>query len=121
MNWIKTEFLLKADKIYNSEIEYSRKDINKDFSVHIAPTHLNVHLPSDYYESTANGKPEWWIMRYLHGSFENKEGLVYPQFDKHVVEPFEIPEHWERWQGSDFGLTFTSPSKTSLIHGNLSA
>lgn len=104
MNWVKRDFLLKADKIYNSDVQYNRKDINKDFSVHIAPTELNIYLPEDYLESTANGKPDWWIARYLSGSFENKEGLVYPQFDKHIVEPFEIPKHWERWQGSDFGL-----------------
>lgn len=105
-NWIKTEFLLKADKIYNSEIDYPQKteEINKNMSVHIAPTHLNIHLPDDYLDATAQGKPEWWINRFLKGSFENKEGLVYPQYNDHIVEPFEIPTHWHRWIGADFGL-----------------
>lgn len=33
------------------------------------------------------------------------EGLVYDDFDtmRHVVEPFEIPEHWTRLRSIDFG------------------
>lgn len=106
MNWVKVEFLLKADKIYNSEKEYPQnpEDINANFSVHIAPTHLNPHLPDTYYEDTARGKPDWWVERYLNGSFENKEGLVYPQYDKHLVDPFPIPDFWQRRIGGDFGL-----------------
>ena len=104
MNWVKTEILLKADKIYNAEEKYERTAYNPDISVHIAPTHLNTHLPDDYYETTARGKPDWWIARYLHGSFQNKEGLVYPQYEEHVVEDFPIPDHWHRRIGGDFGL-----------------
>lgn len=106
MNWVKTEFLLKADKIYNADVTYQQKqdEINKDFSVHIAPTHLNIYLPSDYYETTSRGKPDWWIRRYLEGSFENKEGLVYPNYSENIVDDFTIPMHWERRFGADFGL-----------------
>lgn len=106
MNWIKTEVLLKADKIYNSKIEYPRKkeDINPNISVHIAPTELNTHLPDTYLEDTARGKPEWWVNRYLNGSFENKEGLVYPMYNQHIVDDFTIPHHWKRRIGGDFGL-----------------
>lgn len=122
MGWIKTEFLLKAHKIYNSPIEYVRNEVNKNFSVHIAPTELNTHLPPNYFEDTAAGKPEWWINRYLKGSFENREGLVYPMYSDHIVPAFEIPPHWERRIGGDFGWTKKfSPSKTALIHGSLSA
>lgn len=96
--------LLKADVIVNSDVDYRVTDPNKDISVHIAPTHLNTYLPDDYLESTARGKPEWWVNRYLYGSFENREGLVYPHYADHIVEPFEIPKHWERMQGTDFGL-----------------
>src|SRR5690625_1630121 len=106
MNYIKTEILLKAHKIYNSEKKYHQKEdeIDPNISVHIAPTHLNTHLPDTYYEDTAQGKPQWWIDRYLNGSFENKEGLVYPQYDQHIVDDFDIPIHWRRRIGGDFGL-----------------
>lgn len=104
MNWVKTEFLLKADTIYNSDIHYEQTEWNKNFSVHIAPTHLNTHLPETYFEDTARGKPDWWVRRYLRGSFENKEGLVFPQYSEHIVDDFPIPKHWERRIGGDFGL-----------------
>src|SRR6185312_14264703 len=106
MNWIKTEILLKAGNIYNAEVEYpqKKKDINPDISVHIAPTHLNIHLPPTYHEDTARGKPDWWVRRYLSGSFENREGLVFPMYSDHIVETFEIPKFWKRLVGGDFGL-----------------
>lgn len=106
MNHIKTEILLKSHKIYNAEEEYHQKeeDIDTNISTHIAPTHLNTYLPETYYEDTARGKPSWWIDRYLNGSFQNKEGLVFPQYDEHIVDEFEIPIHWKRRVGGDFGL-----------------
>ena len=106
MGWIKSEFVLKAHEIRNSETEYHQleEEINSHFSVHIAPTYLNTYLPEDYWESTAKGKPDWWINRYLKGSFEHTEGQVYPMFAEHVVTPFDIPERWERWAAADFGL-----------------
>lgn len=106
MNWIKTNVLLKANKIYNAPVKYPQieSEINRNISVHIAPTELNIHLPSTYYEDTAEGKPEWWINRYLKGSFENKEGLVYPMYEDHIVPYFEVPKHWKRRIGGDFGL-----------------
>lgn len=111
MNWVKSEFLLKTDpsRIYGGDVDYSLH-INKDeivdtYSVHIASTDQNIHLPPNYYSDSCKGKPQWWIRRFLHGSFENREGRVYPKFEECVVDPFEVPDDWERVQGSDFGLS----------------
>lgn len=108
MGWVKNEILLKASKIYNDEIGYDKlqkeEDINPNISVHIAPTHLNKYLPEDYRETTAQGKEDWWIKRYLDGSFENKEGLVYPHYEENIVDAFPIPSHWKRKIGGDFGI-----------------
>lgn len=42
----------------------------------------------------------------LFGDFTNQSGLVYPEFDRrtHVIEPFEIPDHWPRYMTIDFGV-----------------
>lgn len=106
MNWVKTEFLLKSTNIYNSDIEYQQNldNINPNYSTHIAPTHLNTYLPPTYFEDTAQGKPDWWIRRYLEASFENKEGLVFPMYADHIVPSFDVPAHWQRRIGGDFGL-----------------
>lgn len=76
-NWIKTEFLLSSRSVVGGEVSYEKimnEEINDFYSTHIAETSKNRYLPEDYYESTAKGKPQWWINRYLKGSFENKEG-----------------------------------------------
>jgi phage terminase large subunit len=103
---VRSEFLLKADKIYGSERNYHVPDEEKNpnIAVHIASTRLNKYLPPDYYQSTAHGKPKWWIERYLNASFDYAEGAVYADFGDHIVKPFEIPQSWDRLGGADFGI-----------------
>lgn len=105
-NWIKTEILLKAGKIHNAERTYWQdpEEINPHISVHIAPTHLNTYLPPDYIDTVSRNRPEWWCAKFLHGSFEMSEGMVYPMFSDLIVDPFPIPKHWQRITSSDFGL-----------------
>ncbi|MGA5435469.1 phage terminase large subunit [Streptomyces cellulosae] len=45
--------------------------------------------------------------RLRHGRWVAAEGLVYDTWDPeiHVVDPFPIPEDWQRWWGVDFGYT----------------
>lgn len=106
LGWIRQEFLLKSERIENAQTVYHQNpdSINKDFSSHIAPTDLNIHLPPDFYESNARGKPKWWIERFLNGSFEHTSDQVYPYFAQNIIPPFEIPDRWERMYGVDFGL-----------------
>lgn len=114
MGWVKDEFLMKSSKIIGGDVTYvqDESEINFNFSTHIARTDQNTYLPPTYYEDTAAGKPEWWINRFLKGSFENREGLVYPQLqDASIwIEPFEIPPYWERYMGYDFGLNHPTAS-----------
>lgn len=104
--WVRSEFLLKADKIYGAEQTYyvPEEDKNSEISVHIASTRLNIHLPPDYYQDVARGKEPWWIARYLEASFSYAAGAVYQTFNDHIVEPFKIPDSWERIGGADWGL-----------------
>jgi phage terminase large subunit len=103
---VRTEFLLKADKIYGSERPYfvPHEDKNPNISVHIASTKLNKYLPVDYFASVARGKEPWWVERYLNASFDYAEGAVYQTFGDHIVKPFKIPQHWDRIGGADFGI-----------------
>ena len=106
MGWIKQEFLLKSDKIHNAQSRYIQdpEEVNSTFATHIAPTYLNHYLPPDYVETTGKGKPEWWVKRYLQGSFDHSEGSVYPKFIDLIVPSFPVPDQWERMTGTDFGL-----------------
>jgi phage terminase large subunit len=111
VNWIRSKFLLQSANIQGATQKYfiDPKEINPSFSTHIAATHLNRFLPPDFFEVTAMGKPDWWVKRYLEGSFDYSEGMVYPMLSQHIIEPFDIidkikSEGWEVFAGADFGL-----------------
>lgn len=69
----------------------------------------NIYVPEDYildikkWETTDIA----YYRRYVLGKWGSLEGQVYGTFDRdvHVIEPFKIPEEWERYRGIDFGYT----------------
>ena len=67
----------------------------------------NPHLPEGYVESLLEDYPEAWVKRYVYGSWDAFEGLVYPEFDPaiHVVSPFEVPSEWPKFASLDYGFT----------------
>ena len=53
------------------------------------------------------GSPEL-VRAWLEGDFEIHEGSYFPEFSsRHIVSPFNIPTHWPRYLGYDWG--FRSP------------
>jgi PBSX family phage terminase large subunit len=121
LGWIK-------DVIVNNE---KRKDPrhpeHEDFNPYIQcfiwETKLNKFLPPDFIEINTKGKPEYWIRKYIYGSFEASEGSVYPNFSQCIVDPFPViegktdkygvPLEWERFIGADVGLR----NPTTLVFG----
>lgn len=113
--WIREEFLLTSNTIElnGSDYIYFRKHFNPDHSSHVLPTRLNAFLPPNFYEENAYGKADWWIARYLKGSFDYAEGMVYPNAYSSLCDPFEIPAHWPRLIGFDYGIR----DESSFIFG----
>lgn len=71
-----------------------------------ASTEDNIHLPEGYVETLKSQFPDEWVKRYVHGSFDTFEGLVYKEWnDRHpfVVDEFNIPEWWSRYVVLDYG------------------
>ena len=53
------------------------------------------------------GSPEL-VRAWLEGDFEIHEGSYFPEFgQRHIVKPFAVPKHWNRYLGYDWG--FRSP------------
>lgn len=49
------------------------------------------------------GSPEL-VRAWLEGDFEIHEGSYFPEFSsRHVIAPFNIPKHWPRYLGYDWG------------------
>lgn len=104
VGWIRTKILNYSDKVY-SPTKYPRaEDANPFLSTHLHSSYQNVYLDPDFQLRIGRGKPDWWVKRYIYGSFDYAEGLVYPMFTEHIVEPFPIPPDWKRMFGVDFGL-----------------
>lgn len=108
VGWLNNEWLMKSSQIFyhgNVKGRYEVKPEDKDPQTvtHIAATSANVYLPPDYETNLARNRESWWINRYLKGSFKYTEGLVYPNFTEYFCEPFNIPRHWRRITGTDFG------------------
>lgn len=59
----------------------------------------------EYWTAKRNSMPEWMFTMLYGGRFTRPAGAIYDCFDEsiHVVDDFEIPEHWEIFVGQDFG------------------
>ena len=71
----------------------------------------NPYLAQDgRYEQMLKSLPPTQRKQLLEGNWEIAEGAAFTEFDRHlhVVEPFEIPLHWERTKGLDYGYASES-------------
>lgn len=78
----------------------------EDYYLVNAPSTENYYLPDGYIERLVSQYPEEWVKRYVYGSFDTFEGLVYKDFsDKapFVVDSFDIPDNWYKFIGIDYG------------------
>jgi PBSX family phage terminase large subunit len=67
----------------------------------------NPHLPADYVAemlATKETRPHWYES-FVEGVWGAFAGMAFPEFSDqvHVVDPFEIPDTWERFQSMDHG------------------
>ena len=107
--WIRNEILLRSHKIIQHGVEYkydqNPERIIPNTSSHVASSRVNSYLPKGWEAEQRSRYPEWWQARYLDGSFQYSEGLVYPNASTVVVEPFDIPRTWKRMVAFDYGLS----------------
>lgn len=86
----------------------------------------NPYLSKDgRYEQMLKSLPPTQRKQLLNGDWDVSEGAAFTEFDmfKHVIPPFEIPMHWERLKGIDYGYASESacvwaavdPSDSTLI------
>ena len=71
----------------------------------------NPYLARDgRYEQMLKALPPTQRRQLLEGDWEVAEGAAFTEFDRHlhIIEPFEIPIHWERIKGIDYGYASES-------------
>ena len=110
--WIRNEILLRSDRInqYEAYFDYLQDPARIDpaTSSHVAASTVNAYLPEDVVAGWRRTNPAWWVKRYLEGSFQYSEGLVYPSALDHVVPTFQVPKNWKRGVAFDYGLNDTA-------------
>lgn len=95
--WVKSYWL---DGIFPPELQkYSDR-----FKFVRALPDDNPHLDSGYWE-TLGTLPNELARAWRYGDWDVFSGQVFTQWslDRHVVKPFEVPAHWRRWRGVDWG------------------
>ena len=108
--WIRDEFLLRADKIFASKSvdtsSYDKlkvKKPEKSYHAFLSASPDNTYLHKTFISDMCVGKDDRWIAKYIYCRLEVKEGAVYPDFMSCLVDPFPIPEDWQRIFGFDKG------------------
>lgn len=107
--WLRDEFLDAADTIQqhgSAVVKYASDPAKADkaISVHISSSDSNIYLPEDYIRDLCKNKPDWWVERYIFGSFEFANGLCCPKWKDSIVPAFEPPKEWVRLIAHDPGL-----------------
>lgn len=68
----------------------------------------NPYLAVDgLYEANLLSMSEVERKKLLEGNWDVQEGAAFPEWNReiHVVEPYEIPEHWIKFRGCDYGYS----------------
>jgi len=67
----------------------------------------NPFLPKERIEQARKESTEDYFAQEYLADFRKYTGLVYKEFQRevHVIEPFDIPENWNKYRGVDFGST----------------
>ena len=69
------------------------------------PSTMNPLFPQEELERARRTLPAWKFNMFYLGKFDLPAGLIFGDFDwdNQYIEPFPIPDHWERVIGTDFG------------------
>src|SRR5210317_1781686 len=105
-HWVKKRYITPSppNESFRGEDGLTRKFI---------PARLddNPYLARDgRYEQMLKALPPTQRRQLLEGDWEVAEGAAFTEFDRniHIIEPFEIPIHWERIKGIDYGYASES-------------
>lgn len=80
-------------------------------------TEDNPHIPRSEIKAAQDRMNERYFAQEYLASFEDYVGLVWPEFEHklHVIEPFDLPRHWERIGSLDPAVTGTTGSLQASV------
>ena len=109
-NWVKRLFIDRAYKTNSSNPEESENP--EDYTFIFATVEDNKYLleSSPLYLRNLANMPEDLRRAYRYGDWNAIGGNYFKEFSRkvHVVKPFAIPSHWDRYRSFDYGLDMFS-------------
>lgn len=97
--WVKRLFIDK---------DYTGTEIPDDYLFIPSNVYENKYLMENdpNYVRVLENLPEDRKQAMLYGNWDVFDGQFFPEFQRriHVIEPFEIPEYWDRYISMDYGL-----------------
>lgn len=96
-NWIFNKFKKPKDE----------GTLGSEYDIVEASTYENKqNLPPDYIDTLIASFPDEMQRRFIDGEWEVFEGQILTEFNRriHVIQPFKIPEGWERLVAIDHGM-----------------
>ena len=108
--WVKRLFI---DKQYKTDSVNPEENENpEDYTFIFATVEDNKYLleSSPLYLRNLANMPEDVMRAYRYGDWNAIGGNYFKEFSRlvHVVKPFGIPKHWERYRAFDYGLDMFS-------------
>jgi phage terminase large subunit len=97
--WVKRLFI---DKDYKNK----ENPNNYDFIPSLVYDNEYIMTNNPEYVENLENLPEQRKKAMLYGDWDAFEGQYFSEFDRtiHVIEPFEIPQHWRKYTTKDYGL-----------------
>lgn len=103
LGWLKTEIIDKFN------------DGDKQIRVINAPSTINPAFSQEEYDDAKTRMPGWKFDMFYRGLLARPPGLIYGAYideyrevGGHLVRAFDIPPHWPRYAGVDFGAVNTA-------------
>ena len=95
-SWIDTMF----------KTPFDAETLDRDFFYLDSTTYDNPYNPPEYVEDLKRQFPPEMVKRYVEGSWQVMENVIYSEFDPkvHVVNPFQVPKEWEHIITLDHGM-----------------
>ena len=106
-NWVKERFidLGEPNKIHKVKLESGKESTRIFIPSLVTDNKFMLEYDKDYIDRLDN-LPEKERQALKYGDWEIYDGIFFPEFKRriHVIEPFKIPEHWNRYISIDYGL-----------------
>lgn len=104
--WVKTRYIdpVAPETIQTVLLESGHK-VTRVFIPAKVSDHPNAKFRDDYERKLASISDPQLRRALWHGDWDVFAGQVFTEwrYDKHVIDPFDIPKHWQRWRSMDHG------------------